>query len=621
MSLASKPKGWSELPLRDRPTEDEIQEELRSAAFNPDQPRDKSGQWTSGGPSDDSGDTVESVSKRLSVITDGTVDGRTIPDFDDEFGPGVPNMSSISASLTEYEILDGIREVPLSEFQDNGKPSFYSATEEERVKELAAAIKESNTITPLIVVYDGDSRGPYVLEGGHRFDALKLLDAKSLPALVVIDKENMRDKKRNAAFNPDQPRDEDGQWTSGGGGEASTSSPEFKSWFGDSKVVNKDGSPKRMYHSGSFDERDGVAPEIGPEGMHFGTKWAAMERIQGKRIDDAIKSITTDQDEEGRWHYSIETERIDSSDYGDPDVEAGFDTQEEAQEAAEFVARDIAHQDDGSFGEEVPITEVYLSIKNPKRMTDQQDDWSEAVRKAKEEGHDGIVYKNGFEDKGSDSWIVFEPEQIKSVKNKGGFDKTNKLIDARRKLRRRVLTPTKRLRAGAARITVLGDHLRVTAPKIKGFAFDRTNPRAQEWVREHVGELIDEMSKSTRTRVKDLVGRAFDGEFDTHDLADKITDLIGDDVRAETIARTETMAASNGGQREAWAQAVEEGLLNGDEQEEWIVTPDDALCEICQPMDGERKPLGGKFNVNGELMDGPPAHPRCRCTTGLAIVT
>lgn len=115
------------------------------------------------------------------------VDGREIPDFDDEFGPDIPNMSSISASLESYEILDGVREVKMSEFEDNGKPSFYSRTERERTEALAAKIEDSKTITPLIIVVDADKRGPYVLEGGHRFDALRLIGAKSFPALVVVD--------------------------------------------------------------------------------------------------------------------------------------------------------------------------------------------------------------------------------------------------------------------------------------------------------------------------------------------------------------------------------------------------------------------------------------------------
>lgn len=109
-----------------------------------------------------------------------TVDGLTVRD-------DVPNMGSIGSSLTDYEILEGIREVKVSDFEDNGKPSFYSTTEEKRVKELASQIQQTKEITPLIVVFDGNPRGPYVLEGGHRFDALKLNGAISFPALVVVD--------------------------------------------------------------------------------------------------------------------------------------------------------------------------------------------------------------------------------------------------------------------------------------------------------------------------------------------------------------------------------------------------------------------------------------------------
>jgi hypothetical protein len=98
----------------------------------------------------------------------------------------VPNVSSISSSLNDYEILPGIREVNLSEF-GSYSPNYYSAQEEKRTKLLAEQIKNSKEINPLIVVVD--SKGPYILEGGHRFDALYEINAKSFPALVVIDKE------------------------------------------------------------------------------------------------------------------------------------------------------------------------------------------------------------------------------------------------------------------------------------------------------------------------------------------------------------------------------------------------------------------------------------------------
>jgi hypothetical protein len=65
--------------------------------------------------------------------------------------------------------------------------------------------------------------------------------------------------------------------------------------------------------------------------------------------------------------------------------------------------------------------------------------------------------------------------------------------------------------------------------------------------------------------------------------------LIGDPERAELIARTETMRASNEGQQEAWDQAVEEGLLTGNEQQEWIVTPDDRLCPSASPSTASRR--------------------------------
>lgn len=107
-----------------------------------------------------------------------TVDGRTI-------GDDVPNTDSISASSMDYEVLPGIREVPFSAFDITGAPSFYSVSEREKTEALAEGIRESGHIVPLIVMIDAE--GPWILEGGHRFDALLMLDAKSFPALVVID--------------------------------------------------------------------------------------------------------------------------------------------------------------------------------------------------------------------------------------------------------------------------------------------------------------------------------------------------------------------------------------------------------------------------------------------------
>lgn len=71
-----------------------------------------------------------------------------------------------------------------------GPLKFYSRSEQERTEYLAAQIQESREINPLIVVED--VKGPYILEGGHRFDALRLLRAKAFPALVVLDLDSLR---------------------------------------------------------------------------------------------------------------------------------------------------------------------------------------------------------------------------------------------------------------------------------------------------------------------------------------------------------------------------------------------------------------------------------------------
>jgi hypothetical protein len=114
-------------------------------------------------------------------IAGSTVDGKSVETL-------VPNINSINASLENFEILNDIRELSMDYF--TYQPP-YSVTEFQRTQDLAARIKESNTITPLIVVEDID--GFYILEGAHRFDALCMLKAKAFPALVVKDLDSLKE--------------------------------------------------------------------------------------------------------------------------------------------------------------------------------------------------------------------------------------------------------------------------------------------------------------------------------------------------------------------------------------------------------------------------------------------
>lgn len=91
--------------------------------------------------------------------------------------------------------------------------------------------------------------------------------------------------------------------------------------------------------------------------------------------------------------------------------------------------------------------------------------------------------------------------------------------------------------------------------------------------------------------------------------------------RAKMIARTEIMRAANAGVQAAWEQAQRAGQLRNLART-WITTPDDRLCPICAPLEGQRRSMTEPFvsPTNGQAYLIPPAHPNCRCTVGLVAV-
>ena len=117
-----------------------------------------------------------------------TVDGRVVRE-------AVPNLSSIGASLDNYTVLEGVREIPLTTFDPEYLNSITMDRLDERTRNLADEIKASGEIAPLIVAFD--SKGAYIIEGGHRFDALIASGAQSIPAVVVIDQNDQPAQEYN----------------------------------------------------------------------------------------------------------------------------------------------------------------------------------------------------------------------------------------------------------------------------------------------------------------------------------------------------------------------------------------------------------------------------------------
>jgi SPP1 gp7 family putative phage head morphogenesis protein len=108
------------------------------------------------------------------------------------------------------------------------------------------------------------------------------------------------------------------------------------------------------------------------------------------------------------------------------------------------------------------------------------------------------------------------------------------------------------------------------------------------------------------------------------DLRKRVNELFDgmEKYRAERIARSEVIRASNFAAQEAYRQS---GVVN---EVEWLATDDDRLCEFCAPLSGEHIALGdtffdkgdsyrgsdgGMLDLNYEDIEHPPLHVNCRC--------
>jgi SPP1 gp7 family putative phage head morphogenesis protein len=191
-----------------------------------------------------------------------------------------------------------------------------------------------------------------------------------------------------------------------------------------------------------------------------------------------------------------------------------------------------------------------------------------------------------------------------------------------------------------------------------GAVFDLLNPEAIRWARERAGALILEIRNGTFTtlqrQVQQIVTRSQLGDLTARAAARQIRGLIGLDPRraqalvnyttqlyasttgkplteaakvkldakaerygakllrqrADTIARTETLAAGNHGQLVAWQQAEAAGLLPPNRVKRWSVGFDERLCPKCRPWHGKVAALDQPF---GNGLSCPPLHPSCRC--------
>jgi hypothetical protein len=88
--------------------------------------------------------------------------------------------------------------------------------------------------------------------------------------------------------------------------------------------------------------------------------------------------------------------------------------------------------------------------------------------------------------------------------------------------------------------------------------------------------------------------------------------------RADTIARTEAMQAANDGRRDAWRQYIDRTGRDGTEVRRfWLTAGDELVCPVCRAIPVWNEfgvPMDGTYDTPDGPMDGPLAHPLCRCS-------
>lgn len=246
-----------------------------------------------------------------------------------------------------------------------------------------------------------------------------------------------------------------------------TSSDAFKKWFGKSVIKYKDGTPMVVYHGTNADfDKFTKTKDIG---FHFGTVQASNTAINRRSLGfnkhDYILDLSDmvlpteeqikNNDFNSFWDkfYNVYKNR-----YGDTLIN-GFKNNfqklyrllndEDYDNSLEFYLKQLFKiYDLENLGAKIlpiksNIGRYFIKIENPYygedlgnwelqdfKETDFEDlneqiDECNSVEQITQvflnNGYDGYIYKNYMEDSGEYSFVVFKPENIKSIFNKGTF--------------------------------------------------------------------------------------------------------------------------------------------------------------------------------------------------------
>lgn len=160
-----------------------------------------------------------------------------------------------------------------------------------------------------------------------------------------------------------------------------------------------------------------------------------------------------------------------------------------------------------------------------------------------------------------------------------------------------------------------------------GGEIDLTTPSAAEFLRERGAEFIKSINETTREKLRETLAEGLENDEGIPELKKRVVGVFREakGPRAEKIARTEVLKATNAATLEGYRQS---GVVEG---KMWLMALDERTCDWCRAAEEKFKggmglddvyfEKGDTFTVNGKTLSfdyedvmHPPLHPNCRCT-------
>ena len=202
-----------------------------------------------------------------------------------------------------------------------------------------------------------------------------------------------------------------------------TETPEFKNWFGDSKVVDAEGKPLVVYHGSGMPDISVFDPskagDVRTSDWGKGTYFTPSKgQADGYREEAAV---SMDKENARLWReYEDAAKKL-----GTTPMMAGINLGHGSESYNSLNEYEKRWRDNRTaVRKRLDIGQVYaayLSLENPLDYTYGGMTDPFLAELAKSKGHDGIIIRH--EDGSIDEIVAFRPEQIKSaIGNKGTFD-------------------------------------------------------------------------------------------------------------------------------------------------------------------------------------------------------